>query len=173
MWAWTHQYHQPRRNVSYITQSIYHAALTEMKQLPQIPCARCQPRTAPTTYTTSCKARRPHAVIGIIECVNGLADHALLIVCSRTGIEGIDLVDSIAKAAVDLSSQELTAHDVSIGNVPYATMLCISAKSDEYASAPRIDMLTSLRETHRPMELVRTRIEIGFRSETMTQTLEK
>jgi hypothetical protein len=45
------------------------------------------------------------------------------------------LADSIAKAAVDIPSKELTAHDVSIGNDPYATMFLLSANSDENASA--------------------------------------
>jgi hypothetical protein len=93
--------------------------------------------------------RRPHTlrhakhrdlIIGIIGCVKQRASGSYITqfikVKSHTGIKGNELADSIAKAAVDISSQELTAHDVSIGNDPYATMFWLSsANSDDNASA--------------------------------------
>jgi ribonuclease HI len=77
-------------------------------------------------HMINCGLRRPHTLrhakhrdpmIGIIGCVKQRGSRScttqFIKVKSHTGIEGNELADCIAKAAVDISSQELTAHDVS------------------------------------------------------------
>jgi ribonuclease HI len=75
--------------------------------------------------------RRPHTmrhskhrelINGIVECVTQRATRGyttrFIKVKSHTGIEGNEMADEIAKNAVDMSLQELTAHSVWIGHKP-------------------------------------------------------
>jgi ribonuclease HI len=86
--------------------------------------------------------RRPHTlrhskhrdlINGIVECVKQRATRGYMTrfikVKSHTGIEGNEMADAIAKKAVDIFFQYVSAHEVSFGRHPYATMFWLATNS--------------------------------------------
>jgi ribonuclease HI len=86
--------------------------------------------------------RRPHTlrhskhrelVTGIVQCVKQRATRGyttrFIKVKSHTGIEGNEMADAIAKKAVDIFFQDISAHEVSIGRHPYATMFWLATNT--------------------------------------------
>ena len=86
--------------------------------------------------------RRPHTlrhakhrdlINGIIDAVTSRARFGyttrFIKVKAHTGIKGNELADKIAKEAVDINWQAITAHNVSIGTDPYGSMFWLATNS--------------------------------------------